>query len=259
MAKPPKSEPVPDDLSKLEKLQLGLVHLQQAAQASGQRIVVVLEGRDGAGKDGTIKRLAAHLSPRATRIVALPKPNDRERSQWFLQRYVAHLPSAGEMVVFNRSWYNRAGVEVVMGFSTPAQQAEFLRDAPDFERMLVESGIVLLKIWLDISKDEQAKRLDARRTDLLKALKVSDLDAVAQSKWDDYTNARDGMLSRTSTSVAPWTCVRADDKKAARRAVLAHILQAAAPPEVRKAAAHPDPDVLFPFDPAALTDGRLYR
>ena len=246
-------------LSKLQRLQLGLVHMQQAMLESGERLVLVLEGRDGAGKDGAIKRIAARLSPRATRVVALPKPSDRERSQWFLQRYVAHLPSAGEFVIFNRSWYNRAGVEVVMGFSTPAEQAEFLRDAPDFERMLVESGVRLLKVWLDISKDEQAKRLDARRTDPLKALKISDMDAVAQSKWDGYTAARDQMLTRTHTALAPWTCVRADDKKAARRAVIRHILREAAPPEVVREIKAPDPQVLFPFDAAALTDGRLAR
>ncbi len=259
MAKTPDFAPPPAELSKLEKLQLGLVHLQQAAQVSGQRLVVVLEGRDGSGKDGTIKRLTAHLSNRATRVVALPKPSDREATQWWFQRYAEHLPSAGEIVVFNRSWYNRAGVEVVMGFSTHAQQSEFLRDAPEFERMLVESGIVLLKYWLDISKAEQAERLKSRRTDPLKALKVSDLDAVAQSKWDDYTAARDAMLTRTSTPLAPWFCVRADHKKQARRAVLAHIVQTAAPPPVRDAAEPPDPKVLFPFDPAALTDGRLAR
>ena len=210
-------------LSKLQKLQLGLVHMQQAMQASGERLVLVLEGRDGAGKDGTIKRIAAHLSPRATRVVSLPKPSDRERGQWFLQRYVAHLPAAGEFVIFNRSWYNRAGVEVVMGFSTQAEQAEFLRDAPDFERMLVESGVRLLKVWIDITKPEQERRLEARRTDPLKALKVSDMDKVAQAKWDAYTAARDVMLTRTSTAIAPWWCVHGDDKPHARRDVIRHI------------------------------------
>ncbi|CAN5317990.1 polyphosphate kinase 2 [soil metagenome] len=246
-------------LSKLERLQLGLVRMQADAQTTGQRIVVVLEGRDGSGKDDTIKRMVAHLSNRATRVVALPKPSDRQQTQWWFQRYTAELPSAGELVVFNRSWYNRAGVEVVMGFSKPSQQAEFLRDAPEFERMLVESGIVLLKYWLDISKEEQAERLKSRRTDPLKALKISDMDAVAQSKWDDYTDARDVMLSRTSTELAPWFCVRADHKKQARRAVLSHILQAAAPKSIRKSCEAPDPKVLFPFDPEALKDGRLHR
>ena len=241
----------------LEALQLALVRTQLAAQTSGERIVLVLEGRDGAGKDGTIKRLIEHLSPRSTRVVALPKPSDRERTQWYFQRYVAHLPAAGELVIFNRSWYNRAGVEVVMGFSTPAQQSEFLRDAPEFERMLVDSGITLVKVWLDISKDEQKKRLDARREDPLKALKVSDLDAVAQAKWSDYSAARDLMLARTHTPLAPWVCVRADKKPRARIAVIRHLLRQVAPADIAHDVPAPDPDVLFTFEVAATTDGRL--
>jgi len=216
----------------LVELQCGLVRTQQALIASGARTILVLEGRDGAGKDGSIKRITEHLSPRNTRVVALPKPSDREQSQWYFQRYAAHLPAAGEFVIFNRSWYNRAGVETVMGFATPSQQAEFLRDAPDFERMLVESGITLIKLWLDISKKEQAERLEARRTDPLKALKVSDLDAVAQKKWKAYSAARDTMLERTHNSIAPWHCVRADHKKPARLAIIRHLLQRVAPPEV---------------------------
>jgi len=243
-----------DDLA---ALQLALVKTQAAAAASGERIVLVMEGRDGAGKDGSIKRIVEHLSVRSTRVIALPKPSDRERTQWYFQRYVNHLPSAGEIVIFNRSWYNRAGVEVVMGFSTPAEQAEFLRDAPDFERMLVESGIKLVKLWLDISKDEQKKRLDARRTDPLKALKVSDMDAVAQKKWKAYSAARDTMLARTHSAIAPWYCVRADDKKAARRAIIAHILHQVAPAAIVDDLPRPDPDILFAYDPAAGEDGRL--
>ena len=243
-----------DDLA---NLQLALVQTQAAAQTSGDRTVLVLEGRDGAGKDGTIKRITEHLSPRATRVVALPKPSDRERTQWYFQRYAAHLPAAGELVIFNRSWYNRASVEVVMGFSTPAQQAEFLRDAPDFERMLVESGIKLVKVWLDISKDEQRQRLDARREDPLKALKVSDLDAVAQSKWDEYSAARDTMLNRTHTPLAPWVCVRADKKPRARKAVIRHLLHQIAPANIAKDVPAPDPEVLFPFTVEATKDGRL--
>ncbi|WP_174280388.1 polyphosphate kinase 2 [Sphingomonas bacterium] len=248
----------PDHDDQIADLQLHLVRWQQAAQASGERTVLVLEGRDGAGKDGAIKRITEHLSPRATRVVALPKPSDRERTQWFFQRYVAALPAAGELVIFNRSWYNRAGVEVVMGFSSPAEQAEFLRDAPDFERMLVESGIRLVKIWLDISKDEQKARLDERRDDPLKALKVSDLDAVAQTKWADYSAARDLMLQRTSTPLAPWTCVATDKKPKARIAVMRHLLRIAAPPAIAADVKAPDPDVLFTFDTAACADGRLF-
>ena len=246
-----------DDAAELAQLQLALVRMQQAAATSGERIVLVLEGRDSAGKDGAIKRITEHLSVRSTRVVALPKPSDRERTQWYFQRYVAHLPAAGEFVIFNRSWYNRAGVEVVMGFSAPAEQAEFLRDVPDFERMLVESGIRLVKVWLDISKDEQRKRLDARREDPLKALKVSDMDAVAQTKWRDYSAARDVMLSRTHTPLAPWHCVRADHKKSARRAIIQHILQQVATPEILRNVLRPPPNILFPFEVEALRDGRL--
>jgi len=241
----------------LEALQLALVETQVAMRASGARAVVVLEGRDAAGKDGAIKRITEHLSIRSTRVAALPAPSDRERSQWYFQRYAAHLPSAGELVIFNRSWYNRAGVEVVNGFSTAAEQTQFLRDVPDFERMLVESGIHLVKLWLDIDRDEQAKRLRARREEPLKQLKVSDLDAVAQEKWSDYSDARDAMLMRTHSPVAPWYCVRADSKKRARKAIIRHLLRELAPAEVAKAAGLPDPDTLFPFEAAALEDGRL--
>jgi polyphosphate kinase 2 len=243
----------------LEEAQLALVDTQLAAAQSGERVVIVLEGRDSAGKDGAIKRIVEHLSIRYTRVVALPKPSDRERTQWYFQRYVAHLPAAGEIVIFNRSWYNRAGVEVVMGFSTEAEQAEFLRDAPDFERMLVESGIRLVKLWLDIDKDEQEERLKARRTDPLKQLKVSDMDKVAQSRWDDYSAARNTMLARTHTPLAPWYCVRADHKKTARIAVLRHLVHHIAPAQVAQAVPVADPKVLFTFEQAALDDGRLAK
>jgi len=241
----------------LAALQEALVRTQQALMASGARTLVVLEGRDGAGKDGSIKRITEHLSPRNTRVVALPKPSDREQSQWYFQRYVAHLPAAGELVIFNRSWYNRAGVETVMGFSTPSQQAEFLRDAPDFERMLVESGITLVKLWLDISKKEQADRLNARRTDPLKALKISDLDAVAQKKWKAYSAARDVMLERTNTSIAPWYIVQANHKKPARLAIIRHLIQQIAPADIAAAIDPPDSRILFPYEPEAAADGRL--
>ncbi len=241
-----------EEPSGMDSLQLGLVRLQTDMAATGRRAVIVLEGRDAAGKDGLIKRLTEHLSVRNTRVVALPKPSDRERTQWYLQRYIAHLPAAGELVIFNRSWYNRAGVEVVNGFSTAAEQAQFLRDVPDFERMLVDSGIALVKLWLDISKDEQAKRLETRRTDPLKALKVSPLDAVAQDKWADYSAARDAMLLATHSAAAPWTCVATDDKKDARKAALRHILRVLAPEDVAKEVKAPDPDVLFAFAPGAV-------
>ena len=246
-----------DYKKELIALQCALVRTQQALIKSGARTLVVMEGRDGAGKDGSIKRITEHLSPRNTRVVALPKPSDREQSLWYFQRYAAHLPAAGELVIFNRSWYNRAGVETVMGFSTPTQQAEFLRDAPDFERMLVESGITLVKLWLDISKKEQGERLNARRTDPLKALKVSDLDAVAQKKWKEYSAARDGMLARTHNSIAPWHCVRANHKKPARLAIIRHLIQRVAPADIASAIELPDPKILFPFEPEAIADGRL--
>ena len=243
----------------LAKLQLALVRYQQGAMESGDKAIIVLEGRDAAGKDGTIKRITEHLSPRNTRMVALPKPSDRERTQWYFQRYASQLPAAGELVIFNRSWYNRAGVEPVMGFCTPEEHQRFLADVPVFETMLVESGITLVKLWLDITKDEQAKRLEARRTDPLKALKTSPLDAEAQKRWDDYTNARDEMLTRTQCDAAPWVCVRADHKKAARLNVLRHLIRTIAPKDIAKDFEKPDAGVLFSFEVAALSDGRLAR
>jgi polyphosphate kinase 2 len=190
-------------------------------------------------------------------VVALPKPTDRQRTQWYFQRYVEHLPAAGEWVLFNRSWYNRAGVEPVMGFCTPEEHQAFLRHAPEFERNLQEAGIRLIKFWLDISKDEQAKRLESRRKDPLKRFKTSPLDKEAQKRWDAYTAARDEMLTRTHTAAGPWTCVRADHKKVARLNILRHLITAIDAPKVKVEA--PDEDVLFPFEEAALTDGRLAR
>ena len=243
--------------SDLVALQAGLVRYQQWAIGHGEKLLIVFEGRDGAGKDGAIKRITEHLAPRNTRVIALPKPSDRERSEWFFQRYVRYLPAAGEIVIFNRSWYNRAGVERVMHFSSDREQDDFLRDAPIFERMLVETDIRIVKIWLDISKHEQAKRLESRRTDPLKQLKVSDLDGVAQKKWKAYSKARDEMLTRTHTTFAPWTCVHTDHKKEARLAVIRHLLHTLAPAGICDGFDKPDPKVLFTFEPAALEDGRL--
>ena len=241
----------------LRDLQIALVRHQRWAIDTGAKALVILEGRDGAGKDGTIARITQHLAPRNTRVVSLPKPNDRERSEWYFQRYVRRLPAAGELVLFNRSWYNRAGVEPVMGFCSPRDHELFLRDAPEFERMLEESGIRLVKIWLDISKAEQADRLAARRTDPLKQLKISDLDKAAQKKWKAYSTARDQMLTLTHTVFAPWVCVRADHKKPARLNVIRHLLHVLATEDIRAETAPPDPRVLFAFEEAALTDGRL--
>ncbi|ATC26288.1 polyphosphate kinase 2 [Caulobacter vibrioides] len=248
-----------DDEAELVQLQLALIALQKKAIKDGDKILVVFEGRDAAGKDGVIARITEHLSRRATTVVALPKPTDRERSEWYFQRYVEWLPACGEAVLFNRSWYNRAGVERVMDFSTPQQQEQFLRDVPAFERMLVENGLRYVKFWLDISREEQAKRLKSRREDPLKAFKTSPLDAVAQEKWDDYTKARDEMLMRTHSDVAPWICVRADHKKAARLNVIRWLLHAAGDKKILKGVERPDPAVIFPFEPAALEDGRLAR
>jgi polyphosphate kinase 2 len=243
----------------LRELQIGLVRYQQWAIETGAKSVVVMEGRDSAGKDGAIARITEHLTPRRTRAVALPKPDERDRSQWYFQRYVHYLPAAGEVVIFNRSWYNRAGVEPVMGFCTERQHEEFLRDAPTFERMLEESDIRLVKLWLDISKKEQAERLDARRNDPLKVLKVSDLDGEAQKRWKDYSKARNQMLLRTSTAMAPWWCVHTDHKKAARINVMRHLLHQIAPGHIKEDVPVPDSSVLFRFEEAALTDGRLEK
>lgn len=243
----------------LKRLQVALVRYQTWAMEHGARSLVIFEGRDGAGKDGTIKRITEHLAVRNTRVIALPKPSDRERTSWFFQRYVRHLPAAADLVIFNRSWYNRGGVEPVMGFCTPQEHEDFLRDVPNLERMLEENGMRLVKIWLDITKDEQARRLDDRRKDPLKRLKVSDLDAEAQKKWDAYSAARDQMLRRTHTPIAPWTCVRADDKKEARLNVIRHLLHRLAPPHICEHVEAPDPEVLFTFETAALKDGRLAR
>ncbi|WP_421729704.1 polyphosphate kinase 2 [Brevundimonas sp.] len=230
----------------LEALQIELVKTQAWAIEQGLKVLIVFEGRDSAGKDGAIKRITEYASPRQTRVVALPKPTERETGQWYFQRYVPHLPSAGEIVIFNRSWYNRGGVEPVMGFCTPEQQDQFLKDAPRFERMLSDSGIVIIKLWLDITKDEQAKRLEARVEDPLKTFKVSSLDAEAQTRWDAYSQARDRMLAETHSSHAHWTVIATDDKKTARLNIIRHILRTLGRPEAK--VAKPDKDVVFGAD-----------
>jgi polyphosphate kinase 2 len=248
-----------DDDPELRARQLALVRWQQHCMGSGEKVLIIFEGRDAAGKDGAIRVVTEHLSVRSTRVIALPKPSDRQRTQWWFQRYVRHLPAGGETVIFNRSWYNRAGVERVMGFSTPEEQEIFLRDTPTFEAMLVESGLKIVKLWLDVSKAEQAKRLEERRSDPLKALKASPLDAAAQANWDAYSAARDVMLQRTSTALCPWICVRADHKHKARLSLLSHLVHVLAPPEMAADVPPPDPAILFSFETAALTDGRLAR
>jgi polyphosphate kinase 2 len=245
-----------DEDKALEPLHLALVQWQTAAIARGDRTVIIFEGRDAAGKDGAIKTIIEHLSVRNTRVVALPKPSDRDKSSWFFQRYVAQLPAGGELVIFNRSWYNRGGVERVMEFSTPDQQEDFLQAVPGFETMLARDGLKLIKLWLDVSKAEQAKRLAERKDDPLKVLKASPLDEYAQSRWDAYTAARDEMLTRTDHEAAPWTCVRGDKKKKAREAIMRHLIRTLSPDAKVDG---PDASVLFPFAKKALKDGRLER
>lgn len=210
----------------LEALQIELVELQTHMQETGERMIVVFEGRDSAGKGGTIKRLTAYLNPRTTRVVALPKPSDRERGEWYYQRYVSHFPTDGEIVVFDRSWYNRGGVEPVMGFCTQTQHQRFLEETPDFERIITGEGIHFFKFWLNIGRETQLKRFHDRRHSALKHWKLSGIDVVGMTKWDDYTVARDTMMAATHTTHAPWTVVRYNDKRRGRIEVLRHILSA---------------------------------
>ncbi len=208
----------------LFRLQGELVKLQQWVVATGHKAVILFEGRDAAGKGGVIKRITQRLNPRVARVVALPAPNDRERTQWYFQRYVSHLPAAGEIVLFDRSWYNRAGVERVMGFCTEDQVEEFFRDVPEFERMLVRSGIQLIKYWFSISDDEQHLRFLGRIHDPLKQWKLSPMDLESRRRWEDYTRAKEIMLERTHISEAPWWVVQAVDKKKARLNCINHLL-----------------------------------
>jgi polyphosphate kinase 2 len=217
-------DPREDYTRSLYALRVQLVKLQSDVIRHDRRIVVVLEGRDGAGKDGAIKRITKNLSPREVRVVALGKPSDRDESSWYFQRYASQLPSGGEIVLFNRSWYNRAGVETVMGFCTDAEHETFLEDAPRFEELLIRAGITLRKFYLDIGKHEQKRRLADRERNPLKQWKVSPIDAVAQKHWAQYSKARDEMLARTHTEIAPWTVVRTDDKRVARIALMKALL-----------------------------------
>ncbi len=243
--------------SRLYALQIELVKLQRHFIECGDRILILLEGRDAAGKDGTIKRIVEHLSPRETRVVALGKPSDRERSGWYFQRYVPHLPVAEELVLFNRSWYNRAGVERVMGFCTPEEHEEFMQSVPRFEAMLVGSGIKLLKYYLDVSKDEQVRRLRERRRDPLTQWKSSPIDAVAVKHWKAYSRARDEMLMRTHDAVAPWRVVRADVKRVARLNLIRDILSRLHYAGKNQKLVRPDTDVVLEFSPECIASGRL--
>ena len=209
----------------LRKLQVELCHLQTWVKEKGLRVIVIFEGRDGAGKGGTIRALTERLSPRVFRVVALPAPSDREKSQVYMQRYMAHFPAAGEVVIFDRSWYNRAGVEYVMGFCTKEQHRRFLQLIPELERYLVEGGTILIKVWLEVGSEEQKKRFEARVTDPVRQWKLSPMDLPSLSRWYEYSRARDLMLKATDTKVAPWYIVRSDNKKAARLNTIAHLLK----------------------------------
>jgi len=208
----------------LHKLQIELLKMQRQVRDKGLRFLMLFEGRDAAGKGGTIKRITEHLNPRGTRVVALLTPSDTERSQWYFQRYMQHLPSAGEIVLFDRSWYNRAMVEPVMDFCTDEQNKRFLKDVPMLEEMLVKDGIKLFKFFFSVSKDEQLRRFDSRETDPLKQYKISPVDKMAQEMWDDYTVRKFQMLNETNRTLAPWTIIRSDNKKLARLNCIKHIL-----------------------------------
>lgn len=243
----------------LHLLQVELVKLQRHIIRHQDRILIVLEGRDAAGKDGSIKRIVEYLSPRETRVVALGAPSDRERSAWYFQRYVAQLPVAEELVLFNRSWYNRAGVEHVMGFCSKGEYEAFMRSVPKFEEMLVHSGIKLLKYYLDISKDEQIRRLADRERDPLKQWKRSPIDAVAVKHWKSYSAARDAMLLRTHTDESPWRIVSADNKLLARLNLMRDILSRVHYVGKKNALVRPDPDIVFEFTPDYIGVSGLAR
>ncbi|MEE9453027.1 MAG: polyphosphate kinase 2 [Paracoccaceae bacterium] len=240
--------PYPDKMKKKEyeaekaKLQVELLKVQQWVEDTNQKIVLLFEGRDAAGKGGTIKRFTEHLNPRAARVVALNKPTNRERSQWYFQRYIENLPAAGEIVFFDRSWYNRAGVERVMGFCTPAEYLEFMRQTPDLERMITRSDVRLFKYWFSVTQEEQRRRFESREHDPLKQWKLSPIDRASLNKWDDYTEAKEAMFFYTDTADAPWTIVKSNDKKRARLNTMRHFLASLPYPDR-------DAEVATPADP----------
>ena len=250
-------EPKPGYHETLHALQVELVKFQRHLIKHGERILILFEGRDAAGKDGTIKHIIEHLSPRETRTVALGTPSDRERSQWYFQRYVPHLPAASEIVLFNRSWYNRAGVERVMGFCTNEEYEIFMRMVPGFEGMLVDSGLTLFKYYLDISRHEQKQRLKDRHHDPLKQWKLSPIDEAALDHWDDYSKARNEMLARTHTPAAPWRVVNSNDKHAARINVIRDLLTGLKYKDKDESLLLVDPEVVFPYSEAALRKGLI--
>lgn len=244
-----------DHEDELRVLQIGLSRMQRRIMADGRKLLIIVEGRDAAGKDGLIKRVVEHMSPRDTRVVALGIPTERDRKAWYFQRWCVHLPVSGEIAIFNRSWYNRAGVERVMGFCTDAEYAEFMESVVLFEQLLAHSGFTILKYYLDISRKEQKRRLREREHDPLKQWKVSPIDRKAGKLWDAYSEARNAMLARTHSVFAPWVVVRADDKPAARLAVIRDILAREGKPHDGDRL--PDPSVAFVYDRAALDKGWL--
>ena len=230
----------------LHKLQIELLKMQKYVKNEGLRIVLLFEGRDAAGKGGTIKRITEHLNPRGTRVVALLAPSDKERTQWYFQRYIQHLPAAGEIVLFDRSWYNRAMVEPVMGFCSDEQNKRFLKDVPLLEEMIVKDGIKLFKFFFSVSKNEQLRRFDSRETDPLKHFKISPVDRMAQDLWDDYTVRKFQMLNETNRTLAPWTIIRSDNKKLARLNCIKHILSNIDyDDKISKKELHADQDILI--------------
>jgi polyphosphate kinase len=243
----------------LHKLQIGLCHLQDWIKETGARIIIVFEGRDAAGKGGTIKALTERVSPRVFRVTALPAPSDREKTQMFLQRYIERFPAAGEMVIFDRSWYNRAGVEHVMGFTTPEQHRRFLKLCPEIEKYIVDGGIQLIKIWLEVGKDEQDRRFHARIDDPLRQWKLSPMDLESYSRWYAYSEARDMMFEATDSKHAPWYIVRSDDKRRARLNCISHILKTIPYKTVRHSKAKlPDRSDKGKYDDQASLKGRKF-
>ena len=245
-------EPFKDAAIELVKIQRNIIEAKR-------KVLIIFEGRDAAGKDSAIKRVTKHMSPRDTRIVAPGIPGEREQRAWYFERYVAQLPISGEIVFFNRSWYNRAGVELVMNFCTIAEVEDFLVMAPEFEQMLAHCGFTIIKYYLDVSKDEQKKRLKDRSEDPLKQWKRSPVDAEAQNLWKEYSKARDAMLKRTSTVEVPWTIVKADDKKAAQLAVMRDIISRLSIETGGESFPPPDKDILFPFSQDALENGHIAK
>lgn len=257
MSKKNPQSPQQDYKDTLHKLQIELVKLQSHIIKHDDKILIIFEGRDAGGKDGTIKRITQHLSPRETRVVALGKPSDRDLSIWYFQRYTPYLPAAQEMVLFNRSWYNRAGVERVMGFCSDGEYQEFIETVPHYEQLLVRSGIKLLKYYLDISKSEQKSRLKQRQQDPLKQWKISPIDKEAQKHWHEYSEARNIMFARTHHLAAPWTVARADDKLAARINIIKDMLFRLEYKDKDVSLVLPDSNIVFNYEESYLHNGMI--